>query len=66
MGPMEAGQICAGGEAGKDSCQVTGGHAQYLMMRHDIRETVEVLCPMRAMVSTSSSVMSATVTAALR
>ena len=21
---MEAGQICAGGEAGKDSCQVTG------------------------------------------
>ena len=22
MGPMEGGQICAGGEAGKDSCQV--------------------------------------------
>ena len=22
MGPMEDGQICAGGEAGKDSCQV--------------------------------------------
>ena len=23
MGPMEGGQICAGGEEGKDSCQVT-------------------------------------------
>merc|ERR1712137_533579 len=25
MGPMEAGQICAGGEAGKDSCQGDSG-----------------------------------------
>ena len=23
MGPVEGGQICAGGEEGKDSCQVT-------------------------------------------
>ena len=38
----------------------------YLMMKHNIRETVVVLCPMRAMASTSSSVMSATETAVLR
>ena len=36
------------------------------MMQRNIRETVAALCPMRAMVSTSSSVMSATETDALR
>ena len=30
MGPMENGQICAGGEEGKDSCQVTGSYSIYI------------------------------------
>ena len=37
-----------------------------LMMSHNVREMAAVLCPMRAMASTSSSVMSATETAVLR
>ena len=65
-GPIEAGQICAGGEAGKGSCEVLIMTMMMVTMSRDIRETMAAPCPMRAMVSTSSSVMSAMETAVLR